>query len=165
MNRDTADVDKPPLDTVIATTRGQGLTGFYLSAPLLNYLKVFPRCCKIRTAYDASWVDADRIGLDDELSRACFQDGKLPKFGHVPETNDPIAKGFQANIPLCASHWVLRRFMDAPQYCLVSQSKFRLTVELRPRGAAPLSSAICLRQAALSLWIYESGVECTQGRS
>ncbi|WWD03208.1 hypothetical protein V865_001258 [Kwoniella europaea PYCC6329] len=60
---------KPPLDVMVSTTRGHGMPGFYLSAPILNYLKSFGRCYKLRTAFGLNWSTADRIGMDEEASR------------------------------------------------------------------------------------------------
>lgn len=112
--------DKPPQDIVIATTRGQGLPPFFLSSPLLSYLKSFGRCFKLRTGYGLNWSAADAIGLDHERSRQVFHDGQAPEVAGVPEVDDPVAKGYEDNILLCVFHWVLRRFMEASSCCLVS---------------------------------------------
>lgn len=113
-------VDKPPQDVIIATTRGHGLPPFYMSGPLLTFLKLFPRAHKLRTAYGIDWNNADKIGLDDEASWKVFQEGLFPEMQNTGETADPVGRGFERNIPLCAFHWVLRRFMGATKYCLVS---------------------------------------------
>ncbi len=49
-----------------------------------------------------------------------FQNG-CPELGGVDvETGDPVAKGFEQNLPLFAFHWASRRFVEAPKYCLVN---------------------------------------------
>ncbi|WWC62233.1 uncharacterized protein I303_104829 [Kwoniella dejecticola CBS 10117] len=122
---------KPRPEVLVSTTRGHGIPAFYLSAPLLNYLKSFGRCYKLRTAFGLDWKDADSIGLDEELSRKAFQHGELPKFSGKKEKDDPVAKGFERNVPLVAFHWVIRRFMEAPKYCLNCGSEVSLPA-LRP---------------------------------
>jgi hypothetical protein len=67
------------------------------------------------------WATADRIGLCEHKSREVFTDGVYP-VSSVVETGDPVALGFENNLELCAFHWVLRRFVDATKYCLVSAS-------------------------------------------
>ena len=114
-------LDKPPQDVIIATTRGQGLPGFYMSGPLLNYLKSFPRSFKLRTAYGMSWSNADKIGLDEELSRMVFQYGEFPEIDGAEEVDDPVERGYERNVPLCAFYWILRRFTEATKYCLVGR--------------------------------------------
>ncbi|WWC88980.1 uncharacterized protein L201_003895 [Kwoniella dendrophila CBS 6074] len=109
---------KPSNDLTVATTRGHGIPGFYLSAPLLNYLKSFGRCYKLRTAFGLNWTTADKIGMDEEKSRQVFMNNEIPKIIGEEDKNDPVAKGLESNIPLVAFHWVLRRFLEAPKYCL-----------------------------------------------
>ncbi|WVW84288.1 hypothetical protein I302_106319 [Kwoniella bestiolae CBS 10118] len=109
---------KPPLDVMVSTTRGHGMPGFYLSAPILNYLKSFGRCYKLRTAFGLNWTTSDRIGMDEEETRQVFQYNQVSRSTGKEDKDDPIAKGFERNIPLVTFHWVLRRFMEAPKYCL-----------------------------------------------
>lgn len=111
--------DKPPYDDLIAITRGQGVPGFYLCAPLLGFLKSFHRALKLRIAYGSNWEAIDKIALDDELSKKVFHDCVTPELGDRGETDDPVARGFERNLPLCAFHWVMRRFIEASRYCLV----------------------------------------------
>ncbi|RSH89058.1 hypothetical protein EHS25_002724 [Saitozyma podzolica] len=108
--------DKPSSDEIASIVRGKS-EGFYLSAPLLHHLKLFPRAYQLRTAYSVDWATADRIGLCEHKSREVFTDGVYP-VSSVVETRDPVALGFENNLELCAFHWVLRRFVDATKYCL-----------------------------------------------
>ncbi|WWD16977.1 hypothetical protein CI109_101411 [Kwoniella shandongensis] len=106
-------------DFMVSSTRGQGgLAPFYLSEPLLDYLKTFGRCFKLKTAYSLNWATADRIGMDEDQSNQVFKHSHVPKSTGPRDKGDPLDKGLQNNIPLCAFHWVLRRFMEAPKYCL-----------------------------------------------
>ncbi|WVQ67429.1 uncharacterized protein L199_005626 [Kwoniella botswanensis] len=122
---------KPPLDVLVSTTRGHGMPGFYLSAPILNYLKSFGRCYKLRTAFGLNWSTADRIGMDEEASRQVFQYNQIPKNAGKEDEDDPVVKGFERNIPLVMFNWVLRRFMEAPKYCLNCGLEVKLP-SLRP---------------------------------
>lgn len=91
------------------------------------------------------WNAADKIALDDELSRQFFTEGNHPDLGKMQSEDDPVSRGFERNLPLCAFHWVLRRFMEATKYCLVSDLYFaRLTAELRLRSRCTLSTPLCL---------------------
>nr|XP_031859462.1 uncharacterized protein CI109_005108 [Kwoniella shandongensis]KAA5526534.1 hypothetical protein CI109_005108 [Kwoniella shandongensis] len=110
---------KPSPEVMVSSTRGQGgLAPFYLSEPLLDYLKTFGRCFKLKTAYSLNWATADRIGMDEDQSNQVFKHSHVPKSTGPRDKGDPLDKGLQNNIPLCAFHWVLRRFMEAPKYCL-----------------------------------------------
>lgn len=109
---------KPSLEEVVAATRGQS-QGFYLSQPLLNYLKDFPRCYKLRTGFDSNWDAADKIGLDELECRMVFNENQMPKASKKWDEKDPIVKGLQDNLPVVAFWWVLRRFTEATKYCLV----------------------------------------------
>ncbi|WVR06740.1 hypothetical protein IAU60_003775 [Kwoniella sp. DSM 27419] len=109
---------KPPHDLVTATMKGHGLPGFYLSASLEKYLKVFARCFKLRTSFSSTWKAANAIGMDDEASRKVFIDGDEASNRGQEEADDPVARGMQENIPLCAFWWTLERFKNAPKYCL-----------------------------------------------
>ncbi|WRT66695.1 uncharacterized protein IL334_003656 [Kwoniella shivajii] len=72
----------------------------------------------LRTAFGLDWKTADMVGMDEEESRQVFQHNKMPKMVGKAEKGDPVAKGCEQNLPLVAFHWILRRFMEAPQYCL-----------------------------------------------
>ncbi|WVQ99753.1 hypothetical protein IAU59_006895 [Kwoniella sp. CBS 9459] len=110
---------KPSLDEIVATTRGQGTSSFYLAAPLLNYLKSFSKCFKLRTACAIDWATSDNIGMDDEMTRRVFHEGVVPEpVGGKAEKDDPVEQGLDRNIPMCAFWWTLRRFINAPKYCL-----------------------------------------------
>jgi hypothetical protein len=109
-------LDKPPKDLITATTRDQGLPGFYLSSSLLVYLKEFPKAYKLRTSYGMGWDQADGIAMDAEKSREVFQYGRIPAIISGEESTQ-----FEDNIPLVAFRWTLRRFIEAPKYCLVSR--------------------------------------------
>lgn len=120
---------KPSADVVEATTRklsssgadkAKPLDSFFLSGPLTSLLKSFGRCFKLRTAFDLNWHDADAIGVDEERSRDVFQNNVHPPASRKFEQSDPITKGMEHNVPLVAFWWVLRRFVEAPKYCLVS---------------------------------------------
>ncbi|WVF71109.1 hypothetical protein IAT40_005906 [Kwoniella sp. CBS 6097] len=110
---------KPSLEETVAITRGHGPSSFYLAAPLLNYLKSFSKCYKLRTACALDWSTSDHIGMDDEMTRRVFHEGVIPEpVRGKEEKNDPVEQGLDGNIPLCAFWWTLRRFIDAPKYCL-----------------------------------------------
>lgn len=122
---------KPSAATIDATTRstksGGGkladpLKTFFLSGPLSDYLKSFGRCYKLRTAFDLNWHDADTIGMDEDRSRQVFQDNVHPAASGHFDQKDPVVMGFEHNISLVAFWWTLRRFQEAPKFCLVSQS-------------------------------------------
>lgn len=66
------------------------------------------------------WDSADKIGLDELASIQVFNHGEMPEMVAPGDDDDPVGKGYQDNIPLCVFHWVLRRFMNATKYCLVS---------------------------------------------
>lgn len=66
------------------------------------------------------WASADRIGLCEQKSKEVFKDNKFPSMTGLAELDDPVSKGFDLNVSLCAFYWVLRRFMEAPKYCQVN---------------------------------------------
>ncbi|KAL7422062.1 hypothetical protein Q5752_003837 [Cryptotrichosporon argae] len=114
---------KPSEEKMAAATRVQkeSPSNFFLSMPLTSHLRAyFTRCFKLRTSFALNWDDADRIGFDDDASRNVFTYGQSPK----PSTNwdagdaDPVSKGFEDNIPLCAFYWALQRFINAPRHCV-----------------------------------------------
>ena len=113
--------DKPSSQAILETTSGKpgGLKSFFPSGALQNYLKAFPRAMHVRCAFNLEWSACDRIGLDEEESRKVFKAGEIPK-GEPNSGKDPVGRGFQGNLALCAFHWILRRFVHATQYCLVS---------------------------------------------
>ncbi|WVQ80119.1 hypothetical protein IAT38_002220 [Cryptococcus sp. DSM 104549] len=121
---------KPPLDIMIQTTRGNGLH-FYLSAPLASFLRAFPRCFALRTTYNLDWATADRTGIDENIYQAFVRTTRPVKARVQAEKDDPVAKGWAGNVPLCAFYWVLRRFVEAPRYCLNCGLEVE-TTSLRP---------------------------------
>jgi ubiquitin-conjugating enzyme E2 Q len=129
---------KPSLEAINNTTRttvsdspghSRDIEPFYLSAPLGNYLKSFGRCYKARTAFDVNWNGADTVGMDETLSRQVFYEGLIPKTSNVWDPKDPVVKGHELNIPLVAFWWVLRRFVEAPKYCLVCDGTLEIKYE------------------------------------
>jgi hypothetical protein len=88
-----ANADKPPVDEILNITRSKG-TGFYLSGPLLNQLKLYPRSYALRTVYGLNWVLADSIGMDEPKSQEIFQGGNIPEKTDEHGPNDPITQGF-----------------------------------------------------------------------
>lgn len=119
---------KPSPATIDATTRstktgaeqlGTPLQPFFLSGPIADYLKSFGRCYKLRTAFELNSNDADAIGMDEDKSRGVFQDNVHPAISRHFDQNYPIVMGFEHNIPLVAFWWTLRRFLEAPKFCLV----------------------------------------------
>lgn len=84
-----------------------------------SYLKSFSRALKIRTSFSLNWDAVDSVALDEEKSIQLFQNNVLPASGQH-DKDDPINLGYDANLPLVAFWWTLRRFMKANQYCLVS---------------------------------------------
>ncbi|OCF31971.1 hypothetical protein I316_06356 [Kwoniella heveanensis BCC8398] len=110
---------KPSLEETVAITRDHGASSFYLAAPLLNYLKSFSKCYKLRTSLALDWATSDQIGMDDEMTRRVFHEGQVPEpVAGVLAKHDPVEQGLSDNIPLCAFWWTLRRFVNAPNYCL-----------------------------------------------
>lgn len=86
-------------------------------------MKSFAKAFKLRTAFALDWDTADSVAMDEEASRLAFQDSKLPGNKMKEEdSEDPVGKGYEANLPFCAFYWILRRFREAPKYCLVSDS-------------------------------------------
>ncbi|KAK4684001.1 ubiquitin-conjugating enzyme E2 Q, partial [Tremellales sp. Uapishka_1] len=109
---------KPSQEDATQTTRGQK-QHFYLSAPLASHLKFFPRMYKLRTGFGLSWDTCERVGLDEDLSQKAFQKGVVPEeTAKKVEEIDPIEKGWEGNLPLCATWWMVRRFLRAREYCL-----------------------------------------------
>jgi hypothetical protein len=109
--------DKPPKDVILATTRGEGLPGFYLSSSIITLLREFPKSYKLRTAYGMGWSQADSIAMEPEACANAFQYGQIPSIIIPPD--DDMTR-FEDNIPLMVFHWTLRRFIEAPKYCTVS---------------------------------------------
>lgn len=153
-------VDKPSATEITETLRRiGGLRPFYLSTALLGFLKVFARAYKVRTSFPVDWAKADSIAFDEEKASAVFQNGEVP-FGNgsVEEEGDPISKGFDSNVPLCAFWWTIRRFIEANKYCLVSGTLARLMEELWAGGVCAFFEAICLRKGFMSVRFHEPRV-------
>lgn len=92
---------------------------FFLSDALASHLITFPRSFQLRTTYPLNWDTADKFGMDVMAAERIFQNQEAPvNEGSPPDRNDPIERGWQANLPLCAFYWVCRRFVGAPRYCL-----------------------------------------------
>ncbi|KAK8864709.1 hypothetical protein IAR55_001963 [Kwoniella newhampshirensis] len=118
--------DKPPLGAVVAATRGQGgLTPFYLSDPLLGYLKSFNRCFHLKTSFKLNWATADRIGMDEDSSRQVFNQSHHPKSEGPPDNDDPVAHGLQGNIQLFSIP-SLRPYVCNKDLCLYSMMSLGL---------------------------------------
>jgi hypothetical protein len=86
------------------------------------------------------WDQADGIAMDAEASREVFQ------YGHIPAVvggEDETTK-FEENIPLTAFTWVVRRFIQAPKFCLVSGGVTALMIELWVESGNSEFEAVCL---------------------
>ena len=76
----------------------------------------------IRTSFRVDWDEADAVGFDEprwmdvQMGRVSLPSST--KFDPV----DPVLQGLERNIPLVAFWWTLRRFVNAPAYCMVSQA-------------------------------------------
>ncbi|ODO08329.1 hypothetical protein L198_00053 [Cryptococcus wingfieldii CBS 7118] len=141
---------KPSRQLVIDTTRGSGLPPFFLSSSLLEHIKGFHRVFNLQVNYNLGWEEANRQGLDEQVYYNYISTNVIPrpdsrgsrgKRKHKSErADDPVARGFSDNIPLCAFYWVLKRFADSPKFCMNCGSEVE-AVSVRPYVC---SKTLCL---------------------
>lgn len=123
------------------STKKSSAHAFFLSDPLTTQLKSFPRSYLLRTSYTITWTTADKYAFDDVLSNQVFTHLIVPKAEHVTNENaDPIFKGYEKNLGLCAFYWVTNRFVNAVKYCL------NCGVQVKVVGRRPYvcDNALCL---------------------
>ncbi|WVQ77891.1 hypothetical protein IAR50_007596 [Cryptococcus sp. DSM 104548] len=147
---------KPSRQLVLDTTRGNGLLSFFLSSSLLEHIKGFHRVFNLQRNYGLGWEEANRLGLDEQTYHTFTSTTEIPrpssrvsrgKRKHEAEpAEDPVARGFSDNIPLCAFYWTLKRFTDSPKYCMNCGSEVE-AVSVRPHVC---SKTLCL-YASMSL--------------